>query len=38
MDWNVLHSLLFGLISGFAQILPVSAEAHQILFGKLSGI
>ena len=37
MDWNALHSLLFGLISGFAQILPVSAEAHQILFGKLSG-
>jgi len=37
MDWNALHSLLFGLISGFAQILPVSAEAHQTLFGQLSG-
>jgi undecaprenyl pyrophosphate phosphatase UppP len=37
MIWNALHSVLFGLISGFAQILPVSAEAHQMLFGKLTG-
>ena len=37
MDWNLLHSLIFGILSGFAEFLPVSAEAHQILFGVFTG-
>lgn len=37
MDWSLAHSLLFGVISGFAEFLPVSAEAHQILFGVFTG-
>ena len=34
---NVLQSLIFGLISGFAEFLPVSSEAHMILLGRLLG-
>lgn len=37
MEWNWLQSLLFGFLSGFAEFLPVSAEAHQQLFGCLTG-
>lgn len=38
MEWNWLHSLFYGLISGFAEFLPVSAEAHSILFQRLTGV
>ena len=38
MGWNWLHSLFYGLISGFAEFLPVSAEAHSILFQRLTGV
>ncbi len=34
---NVLQSLIFGLISGFAEFLPVSSDAHMILLGRLFG-
>lgn len=37
MEWNWLQSLLFGFLSGFAEFLPVSADAHQYLFGYLTG-
>lgn len=37
MDLNWLHSLLYGFISGIADALPVSAEAHQVLLLKFSG-
>ncbi len=37
MELNWFKSLLYGLISGLADILPISAEAHQILLMKLFG-
>ncbi len=38
MEPNWLQSLLYGVISGFAEFLPVSAEAHRILFQEITGI
>ena len=38
MDLNWFESLLYGLFSGLADILPVSAEAHRILMLKFFGI
>lgn len=37
MELNLLEALLFGLISGFTEVLPVSSLAHQTLFFKLAG-
>ena len=37
MDWNWLQSLLFGFISGFAEFLPISSDAHQYLLGYFMG-
>ena len=37
MDLNWLQSLLFGLISGLTDILPVSAQAHKAIMLKLFG-
>ena len=37
MDFNWFESLLFGLISGLTDILPVSAQAHRLLLLKLFG-
>lgn len=38
MEPNWLQSLFLGLISGFSEFLPVSAEAHRLLFQKMTGI
>ena len=38
MDMNFFESCLYGLISGLAEFLPVSAEAHQVLLRQLFGI
>lgn len=38
MDLNWFESFLYGLFSGLADILPVSAEAHRILMLKFFGI
>lgn len=38
MDWNWLLSLIYGLVSGFAGFLPVSADAHEVLFQKFTGV
>ena len=38
MDWNLITGLVYGFISGFTGLLPVSAEGHQILFLELTGI
>lgn len=38
MDLNWFESFLYGLFSGLADILPVSAEAHRILMLKCFGI
>ena len=37
MDWNVILSLVSGLVSGFTGFLPVSSWAHQRLFLELTG-
>lgn len=38
MDLNWLTGVLFGLISGVTEILPVSSPAHRILMLKLFGL
>ena len=38
MDLNWLQSILFGMISGLTDILPVSAQAHRVLLLKFFGI
>ena len=38
MDWSWLHSLIYGLLSGISEFLPISSEAHQLIFLKLSGL
>lgn len=37
MELNWLQGLFLGLLSGLADILPVSAQAHRLLFLKLFG-
>ena len=37
MELTWLESLLFGLISGFTEFLPLSSVAHQTIFLKLFG-
>lgn len=37
MDMNWFQSLLLGLLSGLAEILPVSAHAHRLVMLKLFG-
>lgn len=37
MELNWLESLIYGLLSGFAEFLPISSEAHRELFLKLVG-
>ena len=36
MNW--LENILFGLVSGLSDVLPVSAQAHKLLLMKLFGI
>lgn len=38
MDLNWFQSLIFGLISGLTDILPVSAQAHKAVLSKLFGL
>lgn len=38
MELNWLESILFGLVSGLSDILPVSAQAHKLILLKLFGI
>lgn len=35
---NILESLLYGLISGFSEFLPISAQGHQALMKHIFGI
>lgn len=37
MEFSWLESILMGLVSGIADILPVSAQAHRIIFLKFFG-
>ena len=36
MKW--LETLLYGIVSGFSEFLPVSSRAHQLLIGRLTGL
>ncbi len=38
MNLNWLQSLVYGLVAGLTDILPVSAQAHEVLLLKLFGI
>ncbi len=38
MELSWLQSLIMGLISGIAEVLPVSAEAHRLLLLKMFGL
>ena len=38
MELSWLQSLFLGLISGIAEVLPVSAQAHRLIFLKMFGI
>lgn len=38
MELNWLHSIIFGLVSGITELLPVSAPAHEALVTKLFGM
>ena len=38
MDLSWLQSLIIGLISGIAEVLPISARAHRLLLLKMFGV
>ena len=38
MELSLLQSLILGLISGFTEILPVSAQAHRLVMLKMFGV
>ena len=38
MKWDWLSSLLYGALSGFSEFLPISSQAHQLIFLKLTGL
>lgn len=38
MELNWLQCLIYGLISGFSEFIPVSAVAHQALYLKILGV
>ena len=38
MELSFLQSLILGLISGLAEVLPVSAQAHRVVILKLLGL
>lgn len=38
MAWSWLGSLVYGAVSGFSELLPISADAHRVLMRKLTGM
>lgn len=38
MELNWFHSIIYGLLSGLTDILPISAQAHKILLLKFFGV
>lgn len=38
MQLNWFESLIYGLVCGFAEFLPISSDAHGILFSRLVGV
>ena len=37
MDMNLFQTMVYGLVSGIAEILPISSQAHRLLILKLFG-
>ena len=37
MDFSFLESLLYGLVAGISEFLPISAQAHRAILLKLFG-
>lgn len=37
MDFNSIHHLIYGFLSGITEILPISSRAHHVLMAKLLG-
>ncbi len=38
MEWNGLFGLIYGLLSGFFEFLPVSPQVHQSVLTKMAGL
>ena len=38
MEWNGLFGLIYGLLSGFFEFLPVSPQVHQQVLAKIAGL
>lgn len=38
MPSDLLHKLIYALLSGFTELLPVSARPHQILYETMTGV
>lgn len=38
MEWNWLSSILYGIVAGICEFLPISAETHQVLGSQLLGL
>lgn len=38
MEWNWLSGILYGIVAGVFEFLPISAETHQVLGSHLLGI
>lgn len=38
MEWNWLGSILYGIVAGVFEFLPISAESHQVLASHLMGL
>lgn len=38
MEWNWLSSILYGIVAGICEFLPISAETHQVLGSHLLGL
>lgn len=38
MEWNWLGSILFGLVAGVFEFLPISAQTHEVLAAQLFGL
>lgn len=37
MPQNVIHIILYSLVSGLAEFLPISSSAHQLLYKEMTG-
>ena len=38
MSMNIFESILYGIISGFSEFLPISSQAHQLILRNMFGV